>query len=42
MGKMKPADKESTVCGCIIKLLDSGLAKDIQTIKIGGILEQNI
>ncbi|MDA9817642.1 YmdB family metallophosphoesterase [Flavobacteriaceae bacterium] len=37
-GKMKPATKEATLCGCIIDIADNGLAKEIEVLKIGGIL----
>jgi metallophosphoesterase (TIGR00282 family) len=37
-GKMKPADNDATVCGCVIEIADNGLANNIKLIKIGGIL----
>jgi len=36
--KMEPANKEATLCACLIKINENGLAQSIQPIKIGGIL----
>jgi 2',3'-cyclic-nucleotide 2'-phosphodiesterase len=38
IGKMKPAENEATICGCVIKVENNGLAKKINVIKINGIL----
>lgn len=40
VGKMVPAKKEATFCGSIIDIGDMGLAKNIDIVKIGGILTQ--
>ena len=37
-GRMKPAENEATICGCVIDIANNGLAKKIEVIKIGGIL----
>jgi metallophosphoesterase (TIGR00282 family) len=41
VGKMVPAKKEATFCGSIIEIHDSGLAKNINIVKIGGVLDKN-
>lgn len=38
-GKMKPADNDATICGCVINIAKNGLSTNITTIKIGGILQ---
>jgi metallophosphoesterase (TIGR00282 family) len=37
-GKMIPAKNDATFCGSIIEIYDIGLAKNIEIIKIGGVL----
>ena len=42
IGKMKPAKKEATFCASIIEIYDkTGLAKNINIVKIGGLLDNN-
>jgi calcineurin-like phosphoesterase len=43
LGKMTPASGEATFCGVIVDIdNDSGLAKKIEPIKLGGILTNTI